>query len=89
MIVLVCSLVLVCGQAGAELSVTIDKMHVTMINKGSETLFTVTLPFEGAKEKQKDKWIGIGFNKSPEMVVKLHIFALEIIIKLIVLEEWS
>lgn len=73
MMALVYSLVvvsIVCGQLVAELSVSIDKMHVRMINKGSETEFSVTLPLDGTKEKQADKWIGIGFNKSPEMVIQ-------------------
>lgn len=85
---LVCSLLMVYGQVTAELSVTIDKIHVRMANKGSETEFSVTLPFDAAAEKQRDKWIGIGFNKSPEMVVKSKLLC-ESLIKLIILEEWS
>ena len=62
-----CILVLAVCKINCE-SVQLSDIHVSWINRGSKTDFTVTVPLSG-RVRADNVWLGVGLNTAPRMVI--------------------
>ena len=54
--------------------VQLSDIHVSWVNRGSKTDFTVTAPLSG-RIKSDNVWLGVGLNTVPRMVGVVLLFA--------------